>query len=52
MLDFASTMAPAPLIRWTMNASRAGTKPCSDSEPAVVGSSVVWKLSLTIIGTQ
>jgi hypothetical protein len=52
MLDFASTMAPAARMRCTMNASRCGIHPCSESDPAVVGRSVVWKLSFTMTGMQ
>src|SRR6516225_1796353 len=41
MLDFASMIAPASRNLRTMNASRFGTDPLSDSDPADVGMSVV-----------
>ena len=34
MFDFASTMAPASLMRFTWNASLVETNPASASEPA------------------
>jgi hypothetical protein len=52
MLAFASTTAPASRSRRTCVASRAGTYPASDSDPAVVWRPAVSKLSFTTTGTQ
>src|SRR5262245_18536878 len=52
MFDFASTIAPASLMRLTWNASLFETKPLRDSEPAALCSPIVSKLSLTIAGMQ
>ena len=52
MFDFASTIAPASLIRLTWNASFVDTKPASARDPFALCSPIVSKLSLTIVGTQ
>src|SRR5215217_5729741 len=52
MFDFASTIAPASLSRFTIVASSRGIQPRSASVPAVVCSPAVWKLSFTITGMQ
>src|SRR6478609_5903088 len=52
MLDLASTIAPAALMRATRNASRFETNPWSDSDPSALCRPMVSKLSLTIAGTQ
>ena len=52
MLDLASTIAPASLIRFTRNASLFETNPLSDSDPAALCRPIVSKLSFTMAGTQ
>jgi hypothetical protein len=52
MFDFAIITAPAARRRLTTNASLPVIMPLRDREPAVVGISIVSKLSLTITGTQ
>ena len=52
MFDFASTIAPASLTRFTWKASFGDTKPARASEPFALCRPMVSKLSLTIIGTQ
>ena len=52
MFDFASTIAPASLMRLTRNASLFDTNPWSDSEPPALCRPIVSKLSLTMAGTQ
>src|SRR6516225_11205173 len=52
MFDLARITVTASRSLRTWKASTGGTDPFSDSEPAVVGTSAVLKLSLTISGTQ